>query len=325
MDKIHLKDIKTLKIDDEAEITSGIHCAEKVSTTTGKPFLTVTFDDGVDGLVINIWDNNPLYEELKQIKDIQLCTAVVKYKGCNKGYENYELISYNLISKPSLTDCVEIEKLVNEFRSILSEMPKSEVKNIICDIFKDKTIKNLLFSLPVGEENAYSFKGGILARIVRNCKLISAVSKVFNEWEFNKGGFNGRIDPALMIISAVCQDIGNIKTFSIDSDGKIIKTEAGNMNDSAYYTAILVTKYIEKSKLNDEQKTMLINGILSTKGSLKFGDVSIGRTREAIIFKYISSMDFAMGNFEMLERISLGNNYGKIGNKSYYLDYWDNL
>lgn len=322
---VRLQDIKNKKIGTEIKVKSGIHTEERLSAN-GKPYVAVMLDDGFEGITINIWDNNKKFEEFRDIDGLQLCEAVVKYKGSNKGFENYDIVSYKLLERPSIIDCVEVEKLKEELkRFIMNEIKDEDIKNILFNLCADKDLLNSLFITPISDKNGYSFKGGALAHMIRTCQLINAVTSVYDAWDYNKGGFKVSLNSSLMIATAVFQYIGNTKVYKFTKTGTIEKTYEGELNGSAYYGDKILTNIIQNSNMPDAKKEAFIHSITASRGSLQFGAVTTARTKDAIAFNKISELDMLMGNFEHLDRISLGHNFGKLSDKQYCLDDFSDL
>lgn len=323
--RVRLQEIKNLKIGTEAEIKSGLHTEQRLASN-GKPYIAVMFDDGFEGITVNVWEKDTRFEEFRNIEGLQLCDAVIKYKGLNKGYENYEIVSYKLLERPSIVDCVEVDALKEELKSfIMHEVPDEDVKKVLFELCADKDLLNSLFITPVNDKNGYSFKGGALAHMIRTGQLIVAVAGVYDAWKYNKGGFKTVFDRSVMIATSIFQYIGNTNMFKFSKTGEIEKTYEGELNGSAYYGDKILTEILDKSTMSGAKKEAFIHAVTSSRGSLQFGAVTTARTKEAIAFNKISELDILMGNFEYLERISLGNNFGKLAEKHYCLDNFSDL
>lgn len=322
---IRLQDIKNQKIGTEVSIKAGMHTEERLAGN-GKPYITVMFDDGVEGISVNVWDNDKRFETFRDIEGLQLCESVIKYKGLNKGFENYEIVSYKLLDRPSVINCVEVENLKEELKKIIMhEVADEDIKKILFDLCSDKDLLNSLFITPVSDKNAYSFKGGALAHMVRTIQLAIAVTGVYDSWNYNIGGFKSVLNKSLLIATAIFQYIGNTKIYKFSKTGEIEKTYEGDLNGSAYYGDNILTKILLKSQMADEKKQAFIHAITSSRGALKYGAVTTERSKEAVAFNRLSDLDIMMANFEYMDRISLGNSFGKLAEKHYCLDNFSDL
>lgn len=287
-------------------------------TKTGKPYLKLEFDDG-DKAIIMVWDTDPNYEEYKALGENALVEAQLEYLKTNaQGYEEFKLHGYVKKERPSLVDCVEIDLLKDELRNIISNMENEDLKNIAFELCKDKDLLEKLFSAPATEKSAYSFKGGLLAHIVRVCKSALALSEVYNAWNFNKGGFNETLDTDLLIVCALFHDLGKIETYKIHGE-TVEKTFQGELLEDSYVSAKILREVLEKCSLTEEQKILIEHAVTSSKGTLSFGALNIPRTKEANVFHCLERIDSMMGNFEYMQRVSLGNEFQKLHEKQYCL------
>lgn len=281
------------------------------------PFLCITFSEDDNSLSLNIWSNDSKYETLKNIEDNSLVEAEIEYKGVSKGYDQYVLHNIKKIERPSLIDCVDIKKLQDELKNILQHnVPDDEIRAVLYDVCANKELLNKLFLAPASEKSSYSFKGGTLAHIVRTCKLCIAICDIYDNWNLNKGGFNEKLNLSALIFASFMSEIGNVESFELTNNG-VQKTFKGKLNESSYYTSKIMNEYLIKSDMPEEKKLMLEHIVTSSKGKLVYGALNTPRTKEAVVFHQIERMDKLVGGFEYLERISLGGEFGKIGDKEY--------
>jgi 3'-5' exoribonuclease len=313
--KMKIRDLKSNK--GIHSILTNATVTEEI-TKTNKKYLKITLDDG-DKATIMIWDDNPKYEEYKKLGENALIEANIEFVKTNSaGYDEFKLHDFTIKKRPSLTDCVEIEELKSELRKILSSIENKELKSIAYSLCKDKELLEKLFLAPATEKSAYSFRGGLLAHIVRTCKTAIALSDVYNSWSFNKGDFNEGLDKDLLIICAILHDIGKIDYYEFNGD-VVQKTFKGELLDDSYISATILREVLNKSNLTEEQKILIEHAIISSKGTLNFGAITTPRTKEANIFHMLDRIDSMMGNFEYMQRVSLGDDFQKLHDKQYCL------
>lgn len=293
-------------------------------TKTKKPYLKLTFDDG-DKAVIMVWDSDPNYEDYKALGENALVEAQLEYVKTNSaGYDEFKLHGYVKKDRPSLIDCVDIESLKNELRTIISNMGNEDLKSIAFELCKDKALLESLFTAPATEKSAYSFKGGLLAHIVRVCKSAIALSEVYNAWNFNKGGFNEALDTDLLIVCALLHDIGKVYAYEFNGE-TVQKTFKGELLEDSYISATILREILDKCSLSDEQKILIEHAVTSSKGTLSFGALNTPRTKEANVFHCLERIDSMMGNFEYMQRVSLGNEFQKLHEKQYCLVNFEDM
>ena len=286
-------------------------------------YLRLEFSDSTR-IVMNVFSDNKNYEELCKLeKDkLLLVNATLEYKGTNSaGYDQYELSALSTKERPSLMDVVDIEKLKTELRNEIMGIETPELKELLFAFCKDKTFLNQFFDAPCTEKSAYSFHAGILAHTVRLCKLIEAVSATFENWDFNKGGFNGTIDEELLKTIAIFHDAGRALSYQIVDD-KIEKTMEGELLSSTELSVKLLNQLVDENELSiTNEQLILLTHAISASGS---NSQCVPRTKEALIFNMIEKMDTIMGNFEYMDKVSIEDDYFRLLDKQYCLiDFGD--
>lgn len=286
-------------------------------------YLRLEFSDSTR-IVMNVFSDNKNYEELCKLeKDkLLLVNATLEYKGTNSaGYDQYELSALSTKERPSLMDVVDIEKLKTELRNEIMGIETPELKELLFAFCKDKTFLNQFFDAPCTEKSAYSFHAGILAHTVRLCKLIEAVSATFENWDFNKGGFNGTIDEELLKTIAIFHDAGRALSYQIVDD-KIEKTMEGELLSSTELSVKLLNQLVDENELSiTNEQLILLTHAISASGS---NSQCVPRTKDALIFNMIEKMDTIMGNFEYMDKVSIEDEYFRLLDKQYCLiDFGD--
>lgn len=316
--------IKELKVNKGVqEVLCNISVTEAV-TKTGKPYLKMEFDDGEKANIM-IWDTDVKYEEYKALGEGLLVEAKLEYiKTNSSGYDEFKLHGYLKKERPSLIDCVEIELLKNELRTIISNIKNEDLKMVAFTLCKDKALLEALFLAPATEKSAYSFKGGLLAHIVRVSKTAIALSEVYNSWNFNKGGFNEELDTDLLVICALLHDVGKVKSYEFNGE-MVQKTFEGELLEDSYISSKILGDLLSECNLTKEQRLLIEHAVTSAKGTLSFGALNTPRTKEANVFHSLERIDSMMGNFEYMQRVSLGGEFHKLHEKQYCLVNFEDM
>lgn len=318
-----IKELKTNK--GVQTVLANLTVTESMTkSATPKPYLKMEFEDG-DKAIIMVWDTDPKYGEYKALGDSSLVEAQIEYVKTNSaGYDEFKLHGLTKKDRPSLVDCVEIDLLKNELRNIIVNMKSEPLKEVAFTVCQDKALLESLFNAPATEKSAYSFKGGLLAHIVRVSKTAIALGEVYNAWNFNKGGFNETLDTDLLIVCALLHDIGKVKAYTINGE-TVEKTFEGELLEDSYISAKILRDVLDKCKLSEEQKVLIEHAVTSSKGTLSFGALNTPRTKEANVFHCLERIDSMMGNFEYMQRVSLGNEFQKLHEKQYCLVDFDDM
>lgn len=316
-----LKDLKTLTGSQEVMCNGSV---KEEITKTGKPYLNFTLSDDDTTIYLKIWSNHDKYKEIQEIKNQSLLQINISFDGVKNGYDQYTLEDFKVLTRPSLIDCVDIIVLKDELINIIkTEIEDEEIKKLIQDLFKDTSFNEKIFTAPLTEKSGYSFKGGLLAHIVRKCELSLAIADIYDKWEYNKDGFNAKLNKSVLIASSILSDIGSVFCLDIIDDA-VVKTFKGNLNESSYYSAKILIDLLKDSEMLDEKKDYLEHVVTSAKGRLSYGAINTPRTKEANVYHYIQRIDSLMGNFEYMERTSFGE-FSKLGEKLYCNVNFDEL
>ena len=281
-------------------------------------YLRLEFSDSTK-VIINIFNNDKNFDLFNQLeKDkLLLVNVEIEYTGQNTGgYDTYNIKSLETLNRPSLIDCVEIEKLKKELRDIIMNIEDTNLHNLLFAFCKDKVFLEKYFTAPCTEKSAYSFHGGILAHTVRLCKLIDNMSETYSTWNFNKGGFNERVNTELLKTIAILHDAGRAYVYEINEE-KIQKTLKGELLSSTELSVNLLNELMkdETVELSEEQK-IILQHCISASGS---NSQCLPRTKEAIIFTYLEKLDTMIGNFEYMEKVRLDDDFQRLLDKNYCL------
>lgn len=298
-------------------------------TQKGDNFLKLEFSDRTK-LYINIFNSNTRYSEYRNLglNKLLYVEIEIEFRGVNnQGYEEYNLYSVTKLEQPSLVDCVNIQNLIDELRIICSGIQDKNLRELVFAMcrYKNKEILNKLFECPVTEKSAYSFKGGTLAHIVRTCKLCEAIGTVYNSWNFNLNGVNENVNIDLLKTIAIFHDLGKAEKYYFENN-VIQKTFKGELLSDAEISVNLFRDIVKTSNITllEDQLILIEHAIASSKGKTELGAILDPKTKEAEIFASIERIECTMGNYEYMQRISIGDEFQKLLNKKYYtVDYND--
>lgn len=299
-------------------------------TTKGDNYLKLEFSDRTK-LYINIFNSNSKYQEYLSLGTNKLLFVEVtlEFRGINnQGYEEYNLYNITKLEMPSLVDCVDIPRLIDELRVIVANITDVNLRTLVFAMctYKNKELLNKLFECPVTEKSAYSFKGGTLAHIVRTCKLCDAIAPVYNDWTFNLNGFKETINTDLLKTIAIFHDLGKAEKYYFENN-QIQKTFKGELLSDAEISVNLFRDILKTAniQLMEEQVVMLEHAIASAKGKTETGAICEPRTKEAEIFAAIERIECTMGNFEYLQRVNMGDEFQRLFNKQYYTENFSDV
>lgn len=303
----------------ELKNNKGIHTlTTNLLVTEKNGYLRLEFSDATK-VTMNIFNNDKNYDIFNQLeKDkLLLVDAEMEYVGKNSGgYDTYNVVSLETKERPSLIDVVDIDVLKGELRNIIMNIQTPVLHDLLFAFCKNKDFLNKFFQAPCTEKSAYSFKGGILAHTVRLCKLIDQIAQTYDSWNYNKGGFNGTIDTELLKTIAIFHDAGRAYVYEIQ-DEMIEKTLEGELLSSTELSVNLLNELINENNIEfSEEQKVLLQHCISASGN---NSQCLPRTKEAMIFNYIEKLDTIMGNFEYMDKVSIGDDFQRLLDKNYCL------
>ena len=228
-DIMRLEDLKN------DNLTHKINCQLVITeehTVKNDAYLKLEFRDRTK-IYINVFQANALYSKIEALglNKMLFVEAELSFKGTNaRGYDEYSIYGINVLQQPSLVDCVDVPRLIDELRTIMMGIQDAALKKVLfamCN-YKNKELLNKLFEAPVTERSAYSFKAGVLAHIVRLCRACDALGMVYNTWDFNLGGFNETLNVDLLKTVAMLHELGKAEKFYFENN-QIKKSFSGEL------------------------------------------------------------------------------------------------
>lgn len=316
MTLISIKELESKKRGEVRGVVGYTEAMTKPKVGEPKPYLKLEVEDSTEKANFFIWENDVLFNEIKSvIQPGMYVEADVEYiKTDVKGYKEHKLHSLKPCERPG-ENSLDIEGLKKELKRFINSIEDKELYKIAKTIFRRKDVVDTFFTAPCTEKSGYSFKGGALAHTVRRCQLIDALLPVFNNWNYNTDNFVTQLNRDVLITVGLLSEIGSCFYYDV-SNNKIQKSFTGELFEYSYLTMKVVMEEIKKSDLDDIQKKLLEHALLSSR---EYGSDTIPRTKDAVAFSIINKFDGAMANFEHLERMSLGLEFGKIIEKVYCL------
>ena len=110
--------------------------------------------------------------------------------------------------------------------------------------------------------------------------------------------------------------------YEID-DEKIEKTFQGELLSSTEISVNILNELIQQHNIDisSEQK-VLLQHCISASGN---NSQCLPRTKEAIVFNFIEKIDTTMGNFEYMDKVSIGDDFQRLLDKNYCLIEFNDL
>lgn len=268
-------------------------------TRQGGSYTLVRLTDNTGTAFARIWDNLPIKSKVEEIEDGEYVEAEIKCTEYGE-YISVEVVSIEKVERPIET-VVDIEGLKSELREAFKSYKDQNLQKLVTAVFSREDVREKFFTAPASQQSGYSFDAGLLAHVIRSIRLSRAVSQVFASWNHNVDNFVTKLNEDLLVTACILHDIGKVRAF--DKKGhRIEKTTEGEMFEDSYLSMKIVLEELDKASIPEEQRVVLEHVLGSSKGKQGFGALFIPRSREAMAFHLIESLDVQMANFEFLER-----------------------
>lgn len=290
-------------------------------TKNGGTYTLVRLTDNTGTSFARIWDNLPIKATIDEIEDGDYVEAEVKCTEYGE-FISIEIQSIQKVERPIET-VVDIEGLKNELRETFKSYKDQNLLKLVTAVFNRADVKERFFISPASQQSGYSFDAGLLAHVIRSIRLSRAVAQVFASWNHNVDNFVAKLNEDLLVTACILHDIGKVRALSKNGH-RVEKTLEGEMFEDSYISMKIVLEELDKVSIPEEQRVVLEHVLGSSKGKQGFGALFIPRSREAMAFHLIESLDVQMSNFEFLERnAGAEQTFVQLFQKTMYLGSYD--
>lgn len=287
----------------------------------GGTFESVRLTDNTGTAFANVWSNLPIAPVIESIEDGEYVKAEVVCTGYSQ-YINVEIKNIEKIERP-VELVVDIEALKQELRNVFKSYTDRNLYQLVNNVFNRPDVKEAFFTAPASQMSAYSFDGGLLAHVIRLIRLSETVCSVFNNWNHNMDGFVSKLNIDLLKTACMLHDVGKIHAYK-KKGARVDKTSEGELFEDSYLSMKIILEELSKIEIPDEQRFVLEHVIGASKGKQNFGALFIPRSREAMAFHLIESLDVQMANFEFLDRTAgADQEFVQLFQKTMYLGSFD--
>ena len=314
MMKINFNNLKNMTIGTEIEGIALVVTATKRQTKTNKDYVNVTLTDGIDQLMVNIWDWKS--QNIPKPNDVVAITGTVsEYQG-NK---QINVATFKRSTEPVETFApdggVNVSAYKTRFRTFIDNIEDGFLKELVVRAFEDY---EQLWNVVPGALSVHNdYIAGCLEHSVDVCQ--NAVALYAN--------YSSIACLDLVIAGALLHDFGKLQTYKLE--GAVIEmTDAGQLFDHLVLGAeeigrignsILKEIGDENDRINCCRKLKLLKHIaLAHHGKLEYGSPVTGKCPEAMIVTYADGMDAKMRTYSTANRKA--NPEDQWTEKIYFLD-----
>ncbi|MBR0385538.1 MAG: HD domain-containing protein [Erysipelotrichaceae bacterium] len=272
------------------------------TSSTGAPYLTVTFKDATGTIDGKLWDvKAPQLEVFQSGKVVRVVAEVSDYRG---------KLQLKIISGEEVSgDAVNLEDFSprgnvsqDELKGIINEAIESidsfDLKAIVSAIYRKYSRE--IFSSPAAARNHHEYYGGLATHVASMVKLADAVCRLYPA-----------LDRDLLIAGVLLHDVGKIREL-----GGLAMTEytmEGKLLGHISISQTLVQETADELGINSEAVTLLRHMILAHHGEYEYGSPVLPLTIEAEALHYIDDFDARMTMIQKeLDRTREGEFTGKV-------------
>lgn len=207
--------------------------------------------------------------------------------------------------EPMMVDIPDLRSRMNQH---LISIKNPTYRNLALKICSKEDVKSRLPNVPAGEGGPHSYRGGLLAHIVRLMDIIDQMGVTLSKQLYSEQQTTP-IDIDLLKLCAILHDIGKIDAYDM-KEGKPTKTFLGQMFQHSYLSAKRLWALLSEFPIDNPDVQILLEQVVtSSQGRLDFGALNVGKTKEALLFHKLEALEGEMAHFELVEI----NQNGEIG------------
>ncbi|KUP07943.1 3'-5' exonuclease [Bacillus coahuilensis m2-6] len=306
------KGITFLEAGESVDTFVMIKSVTKGMANTGKPFLTILFQDKSGEIDAKLWDASDKDEEQYQPQTIvKVQGEIHNYRGKNQlKIKQIRLATQADGVKPSEfieTAPLNQEEMSAKITEYIFQMENSNIQRITRHLLK-KYNKEFL-EYPAATKNHHEFYSGLAYHVVSMLELGKALIQLYPS-----------INKDLLFAGIILHDLGKVTELS----GPISTayTIEGNLIGHISIMVSEIAKTADELSIEGEEVMLLQHMVLSHHGKAEWGSPKPPMLREAEILHYIDNIDAKMNMLDRaLERTKPGEFTERVfalDNRSFY-------
>lgn len=315
--------IKDIAVGKKTTIEGIMNITEKFSEASKKKYLVVNLHDNAgDSIFVNVFNSSPFFDKLSNYEFVY---GELTFKTSQNGeFTNYNILEFVEKPKPIISP-FDIEALKVHLKEHINSIVDTRLRNVIVELFKDKTIATNIFIAPANVDSGYSYECGLLVHITRMLDLLENTIQTLTYFDSFKMESESplKMNLDMLKVAAILHDLGKIQSY--EQKLKIDKTMDGILFEDSYLSMRIADKLVSNSELTNEEQQLLLHVIGAAKGSVNFGASHSPRTLEAYILSFIDKLDYHVSLFETMGRNAEQNVLVKNNQKQYVLLSFDDV
>lgn len=242
-------------------------------------------NNGTSKIIGLLKDNVDLFTKTYSLGEKVFCKGKVR-----KRRKNY-CLDLIYISKNMLDSQVDTKfnsnLYIQRFQDIVSSVVDVDYKKVLDNCFNDD-VKDLFFTYPAAKGNHHSYIHGLLQHSIEVVDISLFLADYFKN-----------INKDLLICAGLLHDIGKLKSYDVDDEFTVVKTDweklLGHLSISALFVSKITPVDIDPNKI-----MLLYHVILSHHGELIHGSPTVCKTKEAYILHRADELSSTLNHIDSL-------------------------
>lgn len=279
----------------------GTVVVEKRYKDVNEPYLFLKLADRSGKATAVMWNENGLYSFFEKIKDDEYIEARC-YMQKNGAFQNIHFTQAKICEREE-DWLVNLRQLPVSLGRILRKIEHPELKKMLFVFFNDESKYTAYFDAPLSINGAGAFKGGVLASVVRLCKLIDSSWNTMQLWEKEmnmNSALKSSFSKDLLKTIAILEPIGKTRTLTMRRN-KVVLTKEGNLLSDRMITMQVVNELLRITELNEDEKTLFLHVLGAVHEDESFSGQIVGKSREAVILNHLRHLNISMMQFEAMD------------------------
>lgn len=277
-------------MDETVELYLLIKSVAERKTRTGKPFLTITFQDTSGEMTGNLWDVSA--EEIEKYQPAR----VVHVKGKREEYNGQPQLRVDKIrlaedSEPNNPELyvkrapINREEMIEKLNEIIFEITTPNLNRIVRYLL-NKYSKSF-FHAPAAKSNHHAFNGGLAYHTISMLELAQTVANYYPN-----------INRPLLYAGLILHDLG--KVMELTGPTATEYTLEGQLIGHIVLIDQEIVLACEELEIDTDSEDVLLlrHVILAHHGELEFGSPVRPQVKEAEIIHYLDQLDAKINMME---------------------------
>jgi putative nucleotidyltransferase with HDIG domain len=283
---------------ESGKIITGTFVIEKI--TVRDHVVEIEINDGTSKIIGLLKDNIDLFSKTYNVGEKIVC------KGRVRKRRKYFCLDLVYISKHMLDTKIDkkfnVQKYIDRFEELIISVTDVDYKKILENCFNED-VKELFFEYPAAKGNHHNYIHGLLQHSIEVVDISLMLCQYF-----------GEINKDLLVTAGLLHDIGKLKAYDLDDEGKISKTNWEALLGHLPISALFVSK-IAPNEVDQVKVMLLYHLILSHHGELTWGSPVVCKTKEAYILHRADELSSTINHLDQLKYDT--NNWSEKDNTSF--------